>query len=303
MKYKPDFKIAVGTIYHKKADELNRLLHSFSHFGVDYWLLVGGAFLDSPDQESYDSRTENVIEHFKEDQEEYGSKGIQVINHVMYNCNEFQKRQKYIDMARNVEANALLIVDTDEYAYENPEWNFELNWEKFRRFFYSYLERYPGHSVYSLRIIVNEYLHSDFYARCWGYPELMTYVQGSHYKFGNPEQEDVLDTMFTHQTPWGVIEGLTLKHDHTLRTDEDMKNRRGYQDYLVKYEQFLQRPDLTDGDPEQARLLALREVVPFTDGCLCMKCFEMKKYPIERIPDPRPRDKREKNPYITGIPL
>jgi hypothetical protein len=131
----------------------------------------------------------------------------------------------------------------------------------------------------------------------------MSYVQGSHYKFGDSSQDDVLDPLFGHQPSWGAVEGIVLKHDHTLRSDDDMKNRKDYQDYLVKYEQFLERPDLTDGNPEMARTLALREVAPFTDGCVCMKCFKMKNLRVEQIFDPRPRDKRELNPYRTGIPL
>lgn len=303
-KYKPEtLKIAMGTIFHNKPKELDRMLHSFSHLGVDHWFLIGGGFKDSPDDPHENGETVTVLENFRAEQDEYGSQGIEIGWSVMLGATEFQKRNRYLDYARQYGCNALMVIDSDEYAYENKEWEFEKNWEKFRRFYYSFLERYPEHNVYSVRIIVNEFLGFDYYPHCLAYPEKVAYVQASHYKFGNIETDDVNDPLFTHQASWGTMEGITLKHDHTLRTEEDMKARRGYQDFLVKYEQLLDRPDLTGGDPLMARRMALREVVPFNDNCMCMLCFKMKGIPVEQVMDPRPRDKRQKNPYVTGVPL
>jgi hypothetical protein len=297
-----ELKIGVGTIFHNKHKELDRLAHSLSPEGIDFWFLVGGGFKDSPGDPRESDETIDVIENFENEQNKIGSQGIQ-IEYEYCDGNEFQKRMTYVDMCRRYNVDALVIIDSDEYPYENEEWGIEKNWEKFRRFIYSYLERYPYHSVYSINEIWNEFLATMPYARCWVRPELMTYVQNSHYKFGNPEQDDVLDPLFTHQPTWGVIEGITLKHDHTLRTDEDMNSRREYQDFLVKYEQYLERTDLSDGNPMMARRLALRDVAPFADNCVCMKCFKMKKLTVDQVMDTRPRERREKNPYLTGIPL
>jgi hypothetical protein len=307
-KYKPDaLKVAVGTIFHNKAAEVDRLGNSLSHMGIDYWFLIGGEFQKPGDGHHHynelDTKTWDVICHHEDIQRENGKQRIELRMEVMDGATEFMKRMKYVDMCREYGCNALFIVDSDEYAYENEEWGFERNWEKFRRWFYTSLERHPTHSVYSIRFIHNEYLGFDFHPRCWGYPEKMRYVQNSHYKFGNPEIDDVTDVLFTHQPTYGTIEGISLKHDHNLRSDEDMKNRRYYQDYLVKYEQFLERPDLTDGNPMMARRMALREMAPFEDNCMCFKCFKMKGIDVKTIIDPRPRDKREKDPYVTGIPL
>ena len=303
-KYKPDaLKIAVATIFHNKPKELDRLGNSLSHMGIDYWFLIGGGFDGSPGFSTTNNETLNVIMKYREIQEENGSQNIKIEFDEMQGATEFMKRMKYLDMCREFSCNALVIVDSDEYVYENKEWKFDADWEKFRRYFYTSLERFPTHNVYSIKFIWNEYLASDILPRCWGYPDKMRYVHGSHYKFGNPEIDDVTDTLFSHQETYGVIEGIALKHDHTLRTDEDMKNRRGYQDFLVKYEQFLERPDLTDGDPLMARRLALREMVPFSDNCVCLKCFKMKGMTRDQIMDTRPRDKRTKDPYVTGIQL
>ncbi len=296
-------KVAVGTIFHNKPKELDRLGNSLSHMGVDYWFLVGGGFDGSPGFSATDDETLNVIVKHMKIQGENGDQGILVKFDEMHGANEFQKRMKYVDLCRQYGANALVIIDSDEYAYGNEEWGFEKNWEKFRRFFYTYLERYPDHNVYSIRFIYNEFLAHDFHARCWGYPDKMAYVQGSHYKFGNIETDDVNDVLFTHQGSWGVVEGISLKHDHSLRSEEDMRSRKQYQQFLVKYEQFLERPDLTNGEPLMARRLALREMEPFTDNCVCMLCYKMKGMTPDMIQDPRPRNKREKNPYVTGIPL
>jgi hypothetical protein len=302
-KYKPDaLKVAVGTIFHEKPRELKRLGESLSHMGIDYWFLIGGGFEDSPGDPRESDAVCDVVDELENSQNENGTQGIS-IEYEYCDGNEFQKRMKYVDMCRIFGCNALFIVDSDEYAYVNEEWGFERDWEKFRRWFYTSLERHPNHNIYSIRFIHNEYLGFDFHPRCWGYPDKVRYVQGSHYKFGNPEIDDVTDILFTHQPTWGVIEGISLKHDHNLRSDEDMKNRRYYQDYLVKYEQFLERTDLTDGNPMMARRMALREMAPFEDNCMCFKCFNMKGIDPKTIMDPRPRDKREKDPYITGIPL
>jgi hypothetical protein len=303
-KYKPDaLKIAVGTIFHNKPKELDRLGNSLSHMGIDYWFLIGGGFNDTPGFGTTDNETLNVIVNHTAIQEEYGDSGIKMHFAEMSGATEFMKRMKYLDMCRRLNCNALVIIDSDEYAYENEEWGFKRDWEKFRRYFYGRMEMNPNHNVYSIPFIWNEYLAVDYHPRCWGYPDKMRYVHGSHYKFGNPEIDDVTDTLFSHQGTGGVIEGIALKHDHTLRSDEDMKNRREYQDFLVKYEQFLERPDLTDGDPLMARRLALREMAPFSDNCICMKCFKMKDMTPEQVMDTRARDRREKDPYVTGIPL
>ena len=303
-KYKPEsLRIAVVTIFHNKAKEVDRLGNSLSHMGIDYWMLVGGGFDSSPGFSATDNETLNVIMKHRKLQSENGESGIKIEFEELHGATEFMKRMKYVDMCRRSNCNALIIVDSDEYAYENEEWGFEKNWEKFRRHFYARMEMNPDHSVYSIRFIHNEFLGFDFHPRCWGYPQYISYVQNSHYKFGNPSIDDVTDPLFTHQPTYGVIEGISLKHDHNLRSDEDMKSRRYYQDFLVKYEQFLERPDLTDGDPLMARRLALREMAPFDDNCICFKCFKMKGVDVNTIVDPRPRDKREKNPYLTGIPL
>jgi hypothetical protein len=302
-KYKPDaLKIAVGTIFHEKPKELKRLGESLSHIGIDYWFLIGGGFADSPGDPRESDAVCDVIEELENSENEHGTQGIS-IEYEYCDGTEFMKRMKYLDLCRQFGCNGLVIIDSDEYAYENEEWGFKRDWEKFRRYFYGRMEMNPNHNVYSIPFIWNEYLAVDYHPRCWGYPDKMRYVHGSHYKFGNPEIDDVTDTLFSHQGTGGVIEGIALKHDHTLRSDEDMKSRREYQDFLVKYEQFLERPDLTDGNPLMARRLALREMAPFSDNCICMKCFKMKGMTTDQVMDTRPRDRREKDPYVTGIPL
>ena len=275
-------------------------MKSVSAEGFEYWFMIGGGFKDSPDDWQEGKEVKEIIGEF---QDANYKDGIYLHNVFMRDATEFMKRQKYVDMAKEYDVDALLIVDSDEYVYENKEWDFEKNWEKFRRHVYSYIIKYPQHNVYSIRIIVNEYLGNDYYGRVWTNLENMNYVQNSHYKFGNIETDDVTDALFTHQTPWGVVEGITLKHDHTLRSDEDMKNRREYQDFLVIYERLLEQKELTGGEPAVARRMALNQMAPFSDNCICLKCFKMKGMTTEQVIDPRPRDKRQKDPYVTGVPL
>lgn len=295
--------IAVGCIFHNKAAEMSRMFYSLSSQGIDQLFLVGGAFEKSPDKDTQmDKKTAELIDTFHEEQMESGSSGIKVHVEIMDGATEFMKRMKYLDMARIYEANCIFIIDTDEYVYQNQQWDFKTNWEQFRRDIYANMIKYPDHNVFSIDIIQNEFLQKDMYPRIWNFPDQISYVRGSHYKFGNPEVDDVDDVLFNHQGSWGVVRGVTLKHDHTLRTDEDMANRRSYQDWLVQYEAMLDA-EYDKRDIKDIQAESLQKVVPFKDNCMCFKCVEIKKLDPTHFFDPRPRDRRQENPYLTGIPL
>lgn len=295
--------VAVATIFHNKHAEMKRMLYSLSPEGIDQIFLVGGAFANSPDKDAgTDAATRNVIEIFRKEQMESGSRGIHIWHEDMNEANEFMKRMKYIDLARQCKANCIFIVDSDEYVYENEEWDFKTNWEQFRRDIYANMIRYPDHNVFSIDIIQNEFLQKDMYPRVWNFPEQMCYVRGSHYKFGNAEVDNVDDLLFRHQGSFGVVRGVTLKHDHTLRTDADMHNRRKYQDYLVQYEHQLD-VDYHVKDIKEIQTEALKRTKPWKDNCMCFKCVEIKNMDPTHFFDPRPRDRRQHNPYLTGIPL
>ncbi len=300
-----ELHVAAGTIFHNKPAELKRMLYSMPRGCIDYWFLIGGAFAESPDKERIiNQETLDVIYGFETDQMQYDD-GIKVVWTVLLDSNEFSKRMKYLDLCRQYDVNCLLIIDSDEYVYENMryEWMpYEKNAEKFRRYCYSNMIKYPEHNVYSLNIIQNEYLQKDLYPRVWMYPDQMAYVRGSHYKFGNPYLDKVEDVMFTHQASFGAIEGITFKHDHTLRSDVDMKNRRVYQDWLVEYEAALES-DYDIKTLGEIRADAAKSIKPFNDGCMCFKCVKTKGLDPEFFFDPRPKDKRIFDPYITGIPL
>jgi len=299
-----DMDIAVGTVFHNKGYELKRTLYSMSNEGIDYWFLIGGAFRDSKDPvRGTDAETYKIIDTFRTEQAELGSRGIQVIFEDMPESNEFEKRMKYLDMCRQYECDGLFIVDSDEYVYENTEWDFVTDWEKFRRYWKSWQIRFPRHNVYSVYMIHSEFLGRDVHSRCWVNPSNMVYVKGSHYKFANPEEDDFSDILFHAQTSFGIVEGITLKHDHNLRTDDDMKYRRSYQDYLANYESFLEQQNLTGHNPEIAKKLAEQRPIHLDDRCICLRCARMKGVDPEQIFDPRPRDRRQRNPYVDGIPL
>ncbi len=304
--YPNELKIAVGTIFHNKPEELKRMLYSMPQDAVDTWILLGGAFKESHDpQRGSDYKTIKVIDTFRSEQEELGSNGIQMVWYDIPESNEFQKRMKYVDVCRQLGINCLFIIDSDEYVYENEDvdWvNLKTDVEKFRRFCYSYLVRYPRHNVYSIDIIQSEYLGKDMYPRIWMNPAEMCYIRGSHFKFGNAETDDINDVFYMHQHSWGLVEGLTLKHDHTLRSVDDMNYRKDYQEFLVKYEIELDAKGL-DFDVKAAKEKALKEKQPWKDNCMCLACVKRKGIDPDQLFDPRPRDRREKNPYKTGIPL
>ncbi len=301
-----NLNIAVGTIFHNKAAEMKRMLHSISNEAVDQWFLVGGAFANSPNKDEWlDNATLEVLETFKKEQEEAGSRGIKLRVEIMEGANEYAKRMKYVDMCRQNDVNCLFIVDTDEYVYENEkvDWfDCKTNWEQFRRDIYANMIKYPDHNVFSTDIIQNEFLHKDMYPRIWNFPTQMSYVRGSHYKFGNPEVDPIDDVLFTHQASWGAVRGITLKHDHTLRTDGDMNNRRTYQDWLVQYEAMLDA-EYDKRDIKEIQQESLSKVKPWNDNCMCFKCVVIKNMDPTKFFDPRPRNRREHNPYLTGIPL
>ena len=287
-------KIALGLCFYNKRDEIKRLLDSIpvNYKTFDLILAIDGIYPFIYDLKKNKARASEFINPLSDDgsreilNEFQKEKGIPVI---MDNCvgNEYQKRMRYLELCRMLECNYLLIVDSDEYFTEPTDWL------KFRDEFRDLAIAHCDHNVFNVRFIADLYGRMVEYPRAWFNPQEMTYVKNSHYKFKNftkyEEMTDILDSQYASAT----LESLYLKHDHNLRKDQDMSERDEYEDYLVRYEELVQK----DFSPECADKIARLKPANHKDGCICFKCIEYKKIDVNKLIDPRPHDKRIDDPF------
>jgi hypothetical protein len=101
------------------------------------------------------------------------------------------------------------------------------------------------HNVYGI-----PYLEGDadtYKPRIWVNPSKMRYINGSHYHYANVETEqDTIETFkqnrinYVQQADKIIKCGITMTHDHSLRSKDYQKRREEYQKYLVRFEELTQ---------------------------------------------------------------
>lgn len=76
------------------------------------------------------------------------------------------------------------------------------------------------------------------YPRIWYNPTQMEYYAGRHYCFRN---KDISKTNISTQSEFisKIIDGITLGHDHSLRSKYHLEGRSVYQTWLVNFERSL----------------------------------------------------------------
>jgi hypothetical protein len=295
-------KIAVGNIYNNCKDEEQRFLYSFveDYPTVDVMLLIEGAFeflvepnkFHEPIPPESDDGTNEMIDTFIEEQRERGSRGIRVYRETVIG-NEFQKRQRYVELAQVFKCNVLMIVDSDEYIHEDSRIQVSKNWNNFRRRLKGAFDH--DHNVYDISIVRTEFGGRQSHKRIWIRPEQMTYWKGSHYKFVRIGDPDINNSNWANQygtqPTWYLFEDVSLKHDHNLRTDEHFYFRNLYQNYLVKYEHLLERGfSLHDADMIAK---ATMQAMSYKDICTCKRCVIKNNIDPRVLFDARPKVMRK----------
>jgi hypothetical protein len=270
-----------------------------SEDGVNYVFLIDGAFdwyIDKFWSESdfwhlSTDGSREMIKTFEEEQLESGSRGINVVLDDLPGS-EIDKRSRYLELCRRYDCNYLLIVDSDEFfIYDNKA----TDWPVFWKNFLNRVIQYGGHNVFSLNTIVNEYGKIMKYPRCWYDPGAMIYRDGLHWTFANFLKGQHLETALAVRTQYSLatVEGATLKHDHGLRTDKDMKDREKYDNWLVAFEKNL----MNGMSKEEAAKAANEKPAEHRNDCVCPRCVDFYNRDLSKIFDSRPPEKRTNDPY------
>jgi hypothetical protein len=229
-------KIAAGIIFFNDKESLRRCINSLV-MGVDIIFAIDGKFPQYPGTEclSYDGSRELV--------KKYSDYKVVLID---YPKSEFEKRQHYLKLCEDYGVDVLLIIDSDEYVMPTLE---NSNWNRFRKSLHKVIiERDGGNkqNVYGINMFNQADGSTLAYPRIWYRPEEMEYYAGRHYFFRNkyPPGHTLHKTNLPHQAAHNVnlIEGVTLAHDHLLRSKHHMSGRHEYQIWLSNYEIHLPPP-------------------------------------------------------------
>lgn len=245
-------KYVSGTIFYNDCKSLERCLASL-HDKVDVMCCVDGRFKHFKDNNSSslsNDGSREVVESY--------DNAILIDVPDSY---EIQKRTAYIDYCVRINAEYLLIIDSDEYVYEP-----ESNWNKFDAKVNEMCNSisYINYNIFGIYTevkspdydhIVHKIVGSvppdltrskgpegqppqkawSYHPRLWHRPYDMEYNQ-THYMFRNKNPKNPLHTQ-EHNATVAIIPHLKLGHDHIYRTKEFLQSRFDYQKWLVKFEQ------------------------------------------------------------------
>ncbi|HSA75491.1 MAG TPA: hypothetical protein VLE21_04815 [Candidatus Nitrosocosmicus sp.] len=195
-------KIAVGYCYYNDVESIKRGIPTFVN-SVDYVFAIDGKFsLREGEDYSNDGSTE-YLEQFKN-----------VIIRKFVGM-EHDKRNQYLDLAREYEIDVLLIIDSDEYVLE-------ADWDLFRKNLENVKENISGVKFY--------YNEKDWtpYPRIWKRPNEIRYYK-THNIFrvqGNLIRSPVVKH----------VEGISMGMGDDLRSDEYLKGTSEYQRKMLDYE-------------------------------------------------------------------
>ena len=198
-------KIGVGYCYYNDVESIKRGLPTFVN-EVDLVFAVDGKFSlrDGPDY-STDGSTE-FIESFD---------NIIVRKFVGM---EHDKRQQYIEMAKENNVDVLIIIDSDEYVAE-------ADWDKFKE----NLEKIMGseQNIHGVNFFTDGNITQ--YPRVWIRPHQIRYWN-AHCLF------EVNGNVMRSPKCLKPVEGILFKMDDGLRSEEYLKDTSEYQSKMIQYE-------------------------------------------------------------------
>jgi hypothetical protein len=240
------FKVAAGILFYNDKESLRRTLTSLSHPEIDIIFALDGRFPNYPLQEGCEAlSTDGSREMIKT---EYGDKTILVDAPLI----EFKKRQKYLELCGQYNCNLLIIIDSDEFVWDEVSY-----WEYFRRECYDkiILESKEEHNIFNMKMFTNLSvcggIKLDLWIdrpRLWYKPYEVRYGRGRHFEF--IDREGILQTGGEGKP---TVNSVRLKHDDALRTQEHLDGRLVYQAWLRDYEASMQAKELNDQLAQLAR--------------------------------------------------
>ena len=197
--------IGIGYCYYNDVESIKRGLPTFAD-KVDYIFAIDGKFSlrDGPDF-SNDGSTE-YIEHFKN----------AIIRKFV--GMEHDKRQRYIELAKEYNVDVLIIIDSDEYVAE-------ADWDLFRKNLEKILD--SDQNIHGVNFFTDGNITQ--YPRVWIRPHQIRYWN-AHCLF------EVNGNVIRSPKSLKPVEGILFKMDDGLRSEEYLKETSNYQYKMIDYE-------------------------------------------------------------------
>ena len=197
--------IGIGYCFYNDIESIKRGLPTFAD-KVDYIFAIDGKFSlrDGPDF-SNDGSTE-FIESFK--------------NAVVrkFVGMEHDKRQQYIELAKDYKVDVLIIIDSDEYVAE-------ADWVLFRENLSKIIS--SEQNIHGVNFLTDGNITQ--YPRVWIRPHQIKYWN-AHCLF------EVNGNVIRSPKCLKPVEGILLKMDDTLRSEEYLKETSNYQYKMIDFE-------------------------------------------------------------------
>lgn len=234
--------------FYNAAYELERCLASLNlgkQDGIDYAVCVDGKFPNfKGNSKMSNDGSRQVVESFP--------------NTILLNCADYEihKRNLYLQASEG-NTDYILIIDSDEYI--NLEGK---DWKVFRNNLSDMQQKNPGRDIWGVDLESN----SDDYVetvdqilgrpyqkkkrhswdlreyqpkpRLWHNPWQFEYFL-NHYSWRHkdPNYPEYLRESTFGVTMWDTITGITILHDHKLRSQEYLAKRLEYHRWLIQFEQ------------------------------------------------------------------
>ena len=200
-----DMKICIGYCYYNDLKSIQRGIPSFVD-EVDYIFAIDGkfSFRNGPDF-SNDGSTE-YLRQFKN-----------VIIEQFVGM-EHDKRQRYIELAKQYNVDVLIIVDSDEYVDS-------ADWPLFRENLSKILD--SEQNIHGVNFFTDGNITQ--YPRVWIRPHQIRYWN-AHCLF------EVNGSIMRSPKSLKPVEGILFKMDDGLRSEEYLKENSNYQYKMIEYE-------------------------------------------------------------------
>jgi len=151
------------------------------------------------------------------------------------NCLEPEKRSIYLTMAEQYNDDYLLVIDSDEWITGDIE--------TFRSNLLKVIESPNDEGVYCIDYLNQDNTPNDVKPRIFHKPGNLRYWE-TH----NMLQKQDTKRIFRPSTECPVVKGITMHHDHKLRTLERENQIQEYQKWLFAYEApFKKREEYLQG--------------------------------------------------------
>lgn len=198
-------KIAVGYCYYNDVESIKRGIPTFVD-SVDYVFAIDGKFSL---REGPDYSTDGSTEYLNQFKNVIIKKFVGI---------EHDKRQQYIELSKEYGVDVLIIIDSDEYVAE-------ADWPLFRKNLEIILS--SEQNIHGVNFFTDNNITQ--YPRVWIRPHQIKYWN-AHCLF------EVNGSIMRSPKSLKPVEGILLKMDDNLRSEEYLKETTNYQYKMIEFE-------------------------------------------------------------------